>query len=98
MHAAPEPPAARARPPCGHCDLPPRYDVPIVAAPNASRLRDDAGRGAWDIRARRLALHGGVLLGRFRRALSILALLAIDVCGLALALYAALATARIARG
>jgi exopolysaccharide biosynthesis polyprenyl glycosylphosphotransferase len=72
--------------------------VPIVAAPNASRLRDDVGRGAWDIRARRLGLHGGVLLGRFRRALSVLALMAIDVCGLALALYAALATARLARG
>jgi exopolysaccharide biosynthesis polyprenyl glycosylphosphotransferase len=72
--------------------------VPIVAAPNASRLREDAGRGAWDIRARRLALHGGVLAGRVRRALSVVALLALDICGLALAVYAALATARVARG
>ena len=50
-----------------------------------------------DIRARRPGLDRRLLFGRLRRVLSALSLVAIDVMGLALALYAALVAQRIYR-
>jgi exopolysaccharide biosynthesis polyprenyl glycosylphosphotransferase len=65
-----------------------------VAAPH--ELEGDAG-APRDIRARRPALDAALLLGRVRRAASATTLVAIDVCGVALAMYAGLATQRVYR-
>ena len=65
-----------------------------MAAPNLSpspaRVRD--------VRARRPALNGDLLLGSFRRGCSVAALLAIDVTGVALGVYLALVTKQLYNG
>src|SRR5205823_2028478 len=66
-----------------------------VAAPPVSRP-PSPGPSARDIRARRPALRMAQLYGRARRALSALALVALDLCGVGLALFLALVTAQLA--
>jgi exopolysaccharide biosynthesis polyprenyl glycosylphosphotransferase len=66
-----------------------------VAAPG---VRRPASAPRRDVRAARLGVDSALLLSRVRRAVSVVSLIAIDLCAVSLALYLALISKQIYRG
>jgi exopolysaccharide biosynthesis polyprenyl glycosylphosphotransferase len=66
-----------------------------VAAPGVRRPASAPHR---DVRAARLGVDSALLLSRVRRAVSVVSLVAIDLCAVSLALYLALVSKQIYRG